>query len=71
MIYRYQAPNGAIAEHTQSMVQPIPESILRDGIVHTRIFDIPGVIYKCMGFYSTDNASSIEQWRRENLANDA
>lgn len=70
MIYRYRADDGAIVELERSMLQPIPESILRDGKVYTRVFEAVSIVYKGTGFYTTDKSDSIDRWRREHLARD-
>lgn len=70
MIYRYQAADGAGIELSRSMLQPIPESVVREGKTYLRVFEVPGIIYKSNGFYTTDSSSSIDRWRRENLQKD-
>ena len=44
-----------------------PATIEYQGKIYRRVFGAPKVIYGCMGFYTTDNADSIEKWRRENM----
>jgi predicted nucleic acid-binding Zn ribbon protein len=65
--YVYVNDQGTAIERKGSMADCMPAEIEENGSVYRRVFQASPVIYRAMGFYSTDNAHSIERWRRENL----
>lgn len=43
MIYRYRNAEGHVHEHTQSMRDPVPETMIVDGVIYERVWENPHV----------------------------
>lgn len=66
--YVYEDPETKQrVERVFSIFADLPASFVVDGRTYRRVFEAPPVIYGTGGFYTTDNANSIDKWRRENL----
>ena len=66
-MYLYENDKGELLELKGSIKDTMPATVERDGSTFRRTFQAPAVIYAAGGFYSTENRSSIERWRHENL----
>lgn len=66
--YDYQSDDGEIVTIERSIHEtPVPYFRSAEDKVYRRVFHPLGIVYNTMGFYKTDSADSIEQWRRENM----
>lgn len=73
--YDYRSDDGETITKSHPLADAKPDEIVEDGIVYRRVYYPLGVIYNCLGFYTTDhglsnldkNQQAIEKWKRENL----
>ncbi len=67
--YDYKSDDGEVVT-IQRSIHETPVAHFRSaetGKEYHRLFHPLGIVYNAMGFYKTDSADSIEQWRRENM----